>query len=324
MEKMGRLVFAAAALLAACSVGTASAAEKVRVASSHKGVLDPTLVLLADKAGFFKDKGIEVEIFWTRGGSDTQQAVVSGSMDLGMATGLLGTLAAYEQGAPIEVISASMTGANDIYFYVRSDSPIQAMSDAGGKTVSFSRPGASSEFVADSLVRNAGIDAKMVAAGGPSATLTQVMSGQIDVGWSAVPATLEQVDAGDVRVIATGNDVPELRDLTVRVNIANRDFLKEHPDTVKKFLDALQETIDWFYSDPNAIKVYAEASGISESTAKQVRDKFVSKEMLRLAPIGGLEQSVKDAVASKHLSKPLTDEQMKDYAAEVAKLKPAS
>ena len=42
------------------------------------------------------------------------------------------------------------------------------------------------------------------------------MSGQIDVGWSAPPFGLDQLDDGKIRIIASGNDASVFKGQTVR------------------------------------------------------------------------------------------------------------
>ena len=39
----------------------------------------------------------------------------------------MGVLGAYSKGAPVRVISAETTGANDLYWYVKADSPIKSL-----------------------------------------------------------------------------------------------------------------------------------------------------------------------------------------------------
>jgi NitT/TauT family transport system substrate-binding protein len=72
------------------------------------------------------------------------------------------------------------------------------------------------------------------------------------------------------------------------------------------------------YSDPAALKAYAEWVGISEALAKQVRDQFFPKENLRLERLSGLDEAMADSVSLKFLPAPLTkpqqDELFKYYA----------
>ena len=81
-------------------------------------------------------------------------------------------LSAFAKGAPVVLISSEMTGASDLYWYVKADSPIKSLADLEGKTVAYSRPGSSSNTIAAALVKLSGKHAKLVSAGGAPATLT--------------------------------------------------------------------------------------------------------------------------------------------------------
>ena len=50
-------------------------------------------VFLGQERGFFKEQGIELDIHWTDGGAETEQAVITGSFDVALATGLLASSA---------------------------------------------------------------------------------------------------------------------------------------------------------------------------------------------------------------------------------------
>ena len=118
------------------------------------------------------------------------------------------------------------------------------------------------------------LKAKPTAMGGPPANLTAVMSGQIDVGWAAPPFGLDQLDQKQIRIIATGNDAAAFKGQTVRLNIANANFLKAHKDVVERYMKAYRETVNYMYTDPNALKVYSDWLKISEAKAKRTRDDF--------------------------------------------------
>src|SRR5262249_21948646 len=50
------------------------------------------------------------------GSGETMQAVIAGSVDIGVAAGTLGVMGAYAKGAPIRIIGAESTG-EDSYWY---------------------------------------------------------------------------------------------------------------------------------------------------------------------------------------------------------------
>lgn len=299
----------AAALPLLIGAGPAFALDTLKVASAQKGFWDTSFVELGQQKGFFKDQGIQLDIVWTDGGADAQQALITGSFDVSVATGILGVISAYAKGAPIVVLSSEMTGAPDLYWYVRADSPIKSLKDLQGKTFAYSRPGSSSNLVAAALVKKSGTNAKLVSAGGPPATLTQVMSGQIDVGWSAAPVGLDLVKEGKIRVIATGNDDPVASNQTVRVNATNATVLKERRDVLRRFLVAYQKTLDWAYSSPEVLQAYGSFAKIKPEAVEETRSHYIRKANVALNRMEGLSETVKDAVDTKRLTQPLTAQQ---------------
>src|SRR5918997_7712 len=287
------------ALLAALVAGAqpVQALDTLKIAVGQRGNWDTSVSELGQRAGIFKKHGLTLEILYTQGGGETQQAAISGSVDLGLATGIMGVLSAYSKGAPLRIIGAEATGATDIYWYVKADSPIKNLKDTDGRTIAYSANGSSTHGVLSSLIKENDLKAKAVAAGGAPTTLTQVMSGQIDVGWSAPPFGLDLLDQGKIRVIATGNDAAAFRGQTVRILITNVQTLQTKKSAIDRYMKAYRETVDWMYADPAALKTYAEFVGISEALAKRSRDDFFPKASLDPDKIVGLESIVPDAVS---------------------------
>src|SRR6476660_6229050 len=220
-----QLSCALAALLLFATGTAASALDKIKLAIGQRGNWDTSVSEIGQLAGIFKKHGLELEIVYTNGAGETQQAVISGSVDIGIAAGVMGVLGAYSKGAPIRVIGAETTGANDLYWYVKADSPIKTLKDTDGKTLAYSTNGSSTDGIVTAFMKQYNLKAKPVATGSPSSTLTQVMSGQVDVGWSAPPFGLDQIDKGEIRVIASGNDAAAFKGQTVRTLIANAQAL---------------------------------------------------------------------------------------------------
>ena len=142
------------------------------------------------------------------------------------------------------------------------------------------------------------------------ATLTQVMSGQIDIGWSAPPFALKELAEGKIRIIANGNDAPSMRTQTVRVDMVNANVLKERNDVVLRFVRAYRETLDWMFSSPDAIRIYAEQMNVPVELAATTRDKFQTREAMRNDRLSDLDAVMADAVQLKFLDRPLSKEQL--------------
>ena len=303
-------VLALAALAGA--VSTASAEDTLKLAIGQRGNWDTSVSEIGQRAGIFKKHCLPLDIVYTNGAGETQQAVISGSVDIGVAAGVMGVLGAYSKGAPVRIISAETTGAGDLYWYVKSDSPIKSLKDTDGKTLAYSTNGSSTNGVVLAFMKQYDLKAKPTAMGGPAANITAVMSGQIDVGWAAPPFGLDQIDAKQIRVIATGNDAAVFKGQTVRLNIVNANYLKAHEDIVNRYMKAYRETVDFMYKNPEGLKIYSEWLKISEAKAKRTRDGFFPPPAIEPDKIVGLDTIVKDAVALKFTAKELTKEQLAD------------
>jgi NitT/TauT family transport system substrate-binding protein len=296
------LAFAA---LAAVGVSTASAAEKLKVAIPQRGFWDSSWVEFGEAAGFFKEAGLEVEVFYTDGGAQTIATVASGSVDIAMSNGILGAIGAYVKGGdatPYRIISAEMTGANELFWWVKADSPIKSLKDAGeGKTIAFSSPGSSSNLILLTLLKQAGSKAKPTPTGGVPSTFTQTMTGQIDIGWSVVPFALKDVNDGKIRIVARSREATDLQNQTIRANLANTSSLKTKRETIAKFMRVIHKSIDWGYSNPQAIEIFARNMKVTPDIAKQAVDGYYPKSAMQLDEIRDLERSLQDALEYKFI-----------------------
>jgi NitT/TauT family transport system substrate-binding protein len=288
----------------------ASAQDSLKLAIGQRGNWDTSFSEVGTRAGIYKKHGLVLEMLYTQGSAETLQAVLSNSVDIGVAAGIMGVLGAYSKKAPVRILGAEATGANDLFWYVKADSPIKTLKDTDGKTIAFSGKGSSTDGIVTAFMKQYGLNAKPTATGGPPQTLTAVMSGQIDVGWSAPPFGLDQLDRKEIRIIATGNDAAVFKGQTVRLLAVNTRTLQSKKAVLDRYMKALRETIDYVYSDPGALKHYAEWIGITEAKAKRVRDDFFPKEAVNPDRIVGLDTIVKDAVELKYTEAPLTKEQL--------------
>src|SRR6195256_782291 len=149
---------------------TATAAfadDTIKLAVGQRGNWDTSISEVGQLAGIFKKHGLDLDILYTQGGGETQQAVISGSVDIGVAAGVMGVLGAYSKGAPVRVIGAEITGANDLFWYVKSDSPIKTLKDTDGKTIAYSTNGSSTHGIVTAFIKQYNLKATPLATGGP-------------------------------------------------------------------------------------------------------------------------------------------------------------
>ena len=305
MHKLAMRGLAAAALCLALQAA-ALANDVLKVAVGQRGSWETGISDLGQQGGIFNKHGLELQIVYTQGSGETQQAVISGSVDIGIAVGTFGALGAYSKGAPIRAIGATMTGGSDLLWYVKADSPIKTMKDVAGKSVAYSTNGSSTHLTVLAFRKHFDVDFKPVATG----TFTQVMSGQIDVGWAVIPFGIEAADQGQIRVIAKASDIPSFREQTIRLITTNVETLKNRREVLRRYLQAYRETVNWMYSDPAVLKMYAEFAKVPESVARRTRDDLMPKDDLDPDRLSGLEGLMADAVSFKYVPAMLTKEQI--------------
>jgi len=155
-----------------------------------------------------------------------------------------------------------------------------------------------------------GLKAKPTATGGPPGTLTQVMSGQIDIGWAAPPFGVKELKEGKIRILIRGSEVPSLRGQTVRAIIVNADALKNKRDAIMRFVRGYREAVDWMYADPAAIKMYADKMKLPETLIAESIKEFHPKEALQTDAMKDIDGIQKDAVKLKFIDAPLSKEQL--------------
>src|SRR4029450_3510470 len=116
----------------------------------------------------------------TAGGRGTMQAGSAGSGHFGAGVRVAGAMRPLGRGAPVRVPPPMFAGTRGIYWYVGADSPIKSLKDATDRnTIAYSTNGSTSHNIVLAFVSDLGTKAKPTSTGGPPATLTAVMSGQI-------------------------------------------------------------------------------------------------------------------------------------------------
>jgi NitT/TauT family transport system substrate-binding protein len=304
----------ALALLAiALAIPGVRAEDTLKVAIGQINNWENQAPTLGQEAGIFKKHGLVLETFGTAGAGETLQPIISGSADIGIGVGVAGAMRAFSTGAPVRILAPAFTGTADLYWYVRADSPLKAFADVTARnTIAYSTNGSSSHNIVLAFVDELGLKAKPTPTGSPPATLTAVMSGQIDIGWAAPPIAMAEIKDGRVRIIARGSDVPSLRDQTVRATIVNADLLQKRPEVAARFIAAYRETIDWMYSDAKAIDLYARKIDRPADLVRDTIKAFYPKEALQTDTMADMPGILRDAVKLKFLREPLSEAQLKE------------
>src|SRR5262249_24408880 len=122
------------------------------------------------------------------------------------------------------------------------------------------------------------------------------MTGQIDIGWAVPPFALRELQDGKVVIVARAREATELKDHTIRVNIASVDALKSKRAAITRLLQAYGPAILWAYSNPTAIDYYPEFAKVRRDLAKQAVDEFYRQTVTQIGEIRGLDLTLRDAL----------------------------
>jgi NitT/TauT family transport system substrate-binding protein len=297
------------ATFVAC-VEPARADDQLKIAVGGRGIGETFVTEVGYKAGLFKPHNLALDIFYTDGGGETQQAVISNSAQVGIASGFLGAIGVFAKGAPVRIIGGSYTGGSQVFWYVPADSPIRTPQDLAGKTVAYSNNGSSTHAGALALQKHYKLDFRPVPTGNAAATMTATMSGQVDVGWAGAPFGVAELEAGKTRLIMKSSDAPDFDKQTTRVIIANATELKARPDVFVRFMRGYRDALAWVYSTPEGLMAYAAFAKLSPATAKRALQAFLPRTAVDPDRISGIEEVMADAVNFKFITAPLTKDEL--------------
>jgi NitT/TauT family transport system substrate-binding protein len=268
-------LWALLAVIVSCVIPHGLAAETLKIASPIRGSWEGAIPELGKQAGIFRKYDLDLDILYTQGCGETLQVVMSGSIDIGLSAGVLGSLGAYGKGAPLRIVGASSTGSRDTFWWVAAKSPLQSMREVDGQSIAYSTTGASSHI-------------------------------------TVLPFVLDLLSTRAARMIARASDIAAIREQTIRAQITNASNLAAKKDVIARYMKAYNETVDWMYSSPDAVPGYLAFSGLAEPAVRLMLREFIPRESLQTEKIMGLGESMKDAVQFKFLSTPLSDVQLKE------------
>jgi NitT/TauT family transport system substrate-binding protein len=291
----------------------AFAADKIRMVNSTKVVFETEHPYSALENGFFKKQNLDVSIIHGSGGAASLQAVITGSQDVVYGNGVLGVLTAYAKGAPIRALGSNIRGVPDLYWYVKTDSPIKSFKDLKkGMEFAYSRPGSTTNLAALYIKNALKLEAKLVSVGGPSGSRTQLMSGQVATGWSVYPLNKGLIREGKIRVIGTGKEAAGLVGVTIRVSAANVNWLNKNRDAAKRMMVALEEGQKRTYNSMDQLKSYAKRWKLNFEDVKSA-PMDTPYEVSTLLPVAGLDKINKIALETKKIKKLLTAAQLNEF-----------
>jgi ABC-type nitrate/sulfonate/bicarbonate transport system substrate-binding protein len=243
-----RLSWAPAFLFLILFVGENIAyAQETKLASLNMGYASATpraaVLWVAKENKIFERHGLEVNLVSIRGSATTMQALVGGDIDLVYVTGAA-AVAAAGRGAPVVIVATS--GHND--YKILAHPSIASLQQLKGKTIGISNLAGSDYFALRRMLPKLGLtpgkDVFFLTTGIQSSMqkVLLVLEGRIQATLgSSDTVALYEIKGQKLSILA---DAVESGVYVTSGDIAiKRQFLKEHPEKVKRFLKAFVESI---------------------------------------------------------------------------------
>ena len=267
-------LFTLTAILAGCGGSAPKAPEKkaaallkeLKVTYVKQPLNIPSIVDKANKTivkGFEKD-GTKVTFPEISSGAKQTEALAAGSLDIASCLGGTSAILAASNGADVKVVGIYSRAPKAFNIMVK-DPAIKTAADLKGKRVVGPKGTILHQILAAALVKEklSLKDVEFRSIGIPAA-VNALLAGEADAALVAGADVLRAQRAG-ARILANGEG---LVNATIVIGVSGK-FLKEHPETVKKYMALHQESIDFMKKNQDkAFEFTAKETGLSPDDVK--------------------------------------------------------
>ncbi|MBQ6744038.1 MAG: NrtA/SsuA/CpmA family ABC transporter substrate-binding protein, partial [Acidaminococcaceae bacterium] len=213
--------------------------------------------------GFEKD-GTKVTFPEISSGAKQTEALAAGSLDIASCLGGTSAILAASNGADVKVVGIYSRAPKAFNIMVK-DPAIKTAADLKGKRVVGPKGTILHQILAAALVKEklSLKDVEFRSIGIPAA-VNALLAGEADAALVAGADVLRAQRAG-ARILANGEG---LVNATIVIGVSGK-FLKEHPETVKKYMALHQESIDFMKKNQDkAFEFTAKETGLSPEDVK--------------------------------------------------------
>jgi NitT/TauT family transport system substrate-binding protein len=226
---------------------------KVTLGVGGKALLYYLPLTVAERKGYFKEEGLEVEINDFGGGARSLQALIGGSVDV--VTG------AYEHTIRMQAKGQDVRALTElgrfpaIVIAVKKDKAgqVKSAADFKGLKIGVTAPGSSTALTAQYAMVKAGLkagDASIIGIGAGASAVAAMKKGEIDLISHLDPVIAKLEADGDVQVLIDTRTEAGTRALFGGSNPAatlysKKDFIDRNPVTTQRLVNAFVKSLKW-------------------------------------------------------------------------------
>lgn len=254
MKKLFALLLALAALPAATACLAASPEKpRVVIAVGGKASLYYLPLTLAERLGYFKDEGLQVEILDFAGGAKALQAMMGGSADV-VSGGFDHVIMMRARGQNLRgFVLLGATPAISLGVATRRAAQYQSAKSLKGMKIGVTAPGSSTHAFVNHLLASAGLapdDVSIIGVGTGAAAVAAMRAGHLDAVANIEPAITMMQRAGTIKVMVETVSVKGATavfgsPLPAASLYTREQFVRSNPGTVQALTSAMVRSLQW-------------------------------------------------------------------------------
>jgi NitT/TauT family transport system substrate-binding protein len=252
---LGLVAAAAIAFTGAASAQTPEKKE-IKLGVGGKALLYYLPLTIAERKGFFKEEGLDVEINDFSGGAKSLQALVGGSVDV--VTGAYEhTIRMQSKGQDIRAV-LELGRFPGIAVGIRKDKAVSYKSpaDLKGMKIGVTAPGSSTNMLVNFLLAQAGLtsqDASFIGVGSAASAVAAIRKGELDAISHLEPVLTMLEQSGDIKIVVDTRTEEGTVALFGGSNPAavlymKKDFMDKNPGTTQALTNALYKALKWIHT----------------------------------------------------------------------------
>lgn len=222
------------------------------IAVGGKATLYYLPLTLAERLGYFRDEGLEVEVLDFPGGAKALQALIGGSADI-VSGGFEHTLQMQAKGQKVQAFVLQGNAALALGIVKGKFAAYAGPQDLKGRKIGVTAPGSSTHTFLNHLLASAKLkpeDVSVVGVGTGATAVAAGRSGQLDAIANVEPAIAMLEKSGDLKVVHEtfsdagtraiyGGPVPSA------CLYAKQSFIQSNPNTVQALTNAMVRALRW-------------------------------------------------------------------------------
>lgn len=241
-------------LIAVVASAHAAPPEKpnLTIAVGGRATLYYLPLTLAERLGYFRDEGLEVEVLDFPGGAKALQALIGGSADI-VSGGFEHTLQMQAKGQKVQAFVLQGNAALALGLAKGKFASYSGPQDLKGRKIGVTAPGSSTHTFLNHLLASAKLkpeDVSVIGVGTGATAVAAGRSGQLDAIANVEPAIAMLEKSGDLKVVHEtfseagtraiyGGPVPSA------CLYAKQSFIQGNPNTVQALTNAMVKALRW-------------------------------------------------------------------------------